>query len=160
MASDDDEVAPRANMMRMQAIPARRRARKPSDTATIAAHDSNSTLHMLGSDSAIHSSTTLDQLALSSAVKPLPFSTHQPVLNTKRSLRLRRPTAPPRFDTPPRKDHATPPAGMTASATSNFLSRMWGAATRSASMTEADAAATGRRLTHSRSGMLRADLEA
>lgn len=159
MASEDEEAAP-ATLIRMQAVAARRRARKASDTATIAAHDSNSTLHMLGSDSAIHSSTTLDQLALSSAVKPVPFPTHQPTLNTKRSLRLRRPTAPPRFDTPPRKEHAASPAGMPASTTSNFLSRMWGAATRNASMTEVDVAATGRRLAHSRSGMLRVDLEA
>lgn len=166
MVSDDESAAPAQpnTLLRLQAVHARRHARKASDTATIAAHDSNSTLHMLGSDSAIPSSVTLDQLSLSTAIKPLSFPA-QPVLHNKRSLRLRRPTAPPRFDTPPknahRDAHATPPAGMTASATSNFLTRMWGAATRSASMTEVDVAATGRtRLPHSRSGMLRADLDA
>ena len=164
-AASDDEEATRnlaATLTRLQAVPARRHARKASDTATIAALDSDSTLHSISLDSGIHSSTTIDQLALSSAVKPLPFPAHQPVLNTKRSLRLRRPTAPPRFDTPPKTVHVASPAGMPASATSNFLSRMWGAATRSTSMTEMDVAATGRpsRLAHSRSGMLRNDIEA
>lgn len=167
MEDDEDELmVPHSFPFTLQSVPAlaRRRTRKASDTVTIAAHDSCSSLDDLQSvfvpaGDSIH-------VIKQNQPEPIPA----PTISNRRSLRLRRATlVEPKLVqsrtmpalTSPSRTPAVPPPSIAGS----FLSRVWGVATKGSASaagaaidvaTEPEATQRGlRRLAHSRSTMFR-----
>jgi G1/S-specific cyclin PLC1 len=141
-------------------------SRKVSDTATIAAHASCTSLHTARSD------VTLSSVALADADRsPKVKQYSSPVIASfvhKRSLRLRRPkyyAAGPMLTPSQTMPSLASPvrAAPAVSAASGFLSRMWGVATKGAGATAGDgsepAAPRGLRRLASRPHMFRSGLD-